>query len=188
MAAATTEPGGYVPLREAAERLGISEPAARRRVKTGRLRGQRRPTAQGHVWYVWVPAADASAPTSDTSGDGTRQVSPDGSSVSGDTRERVGRPSSATLQPADRAEEMARYTEALLAPWRRRVEELAVENGRLQERLATAEACIAELQAPPSDTIVEEPETVAATPEVSEEEAPPALWWRRAWRWLSSPA
>jgi hypothetical protein len=44
-----------------------------------------------------------------------------------------------TLLAVRRAEEMASYTERLLAPWRDRVEELSHTNGSLEERASQAE-------------------------------------------------
>ncbi len=45
-----------VPLKEAAERLGVSLDTVKRRMKAGELVGHRKPTAQGFVWHVEVPA------------------------------------------------------------------------------------------------------------------------------------
>lgn len=45
-----------VPIKEAAERLGVSADTIKRRVKAGDLVGHQKPTAQGFVWLVEVPA------------------------------------------------------------------------------------------------------------------------------------
>ncbi len=45
-----------VPIKEAAERLGVSADTIKRRVKAGELVGHKKPTAQGFVWLVEVPA------------------------------------------------------------------------------------------------------------------------------------
>src|SRR4051794_21985955 len=44
-----------VGIAEASIALGISQSVIRRRLKEGRLRGERRHTPQGHVWLVHVP-------------------------------------------------------------------------------------------------------------------------------------
>jgi hypothetical protein len=45
-----------VPIKEAAERLGVSADTIKRRMKAGELVGQKKPTAQGYIWLVDVPA------------------------------------------------------------------------------------------------------------------------------------
>ena len=45
----------WVPIKEAAERLGISADTVRRRLKRGELTGRQEPTAQGFVWVVELP-------------------------------------------------------------------------------------------------------------------------------------
>lgn len=45
-----------VPVKEAAERLGVSADTIKRRMKAGELVGHQKPTAQGFVWLVEVPA------------------------------------------------------------------------------------------------------------------------------------
>jgi len=45
-----------VPIKEAAERLGVSADTIKRRMKAGELVGHQKPTAQGFVWLVEVPA------------------------------------------------------------------------------------------------------------------------------------
>jgi hypothetical protein len=44
-----------VTISEAARLLGISEPTARRRVRSGELPGTQTPTPQGFVWMVELP-------------------------------------------------------------------------------------------------------------------------------------
>jgi transposase-like protein len=44
-----------VTISEAARLLGISEPTARRRVRSGELPGTQTPTPQGFVWLVELP-------------------------------------------------------------------------------------------------------------------------------------
>lgn len=46
--------GEWLSLRAAADRLGISEKTARRRVKRGDLQGRQVSTQHGQAWEVWV--------------------------------------------------------------------------------------------------------------------------------------
>jgi len=51
----------WVPIKEAAERLGISADTVRRRLKRGELTGKHEPTAQGFTWVVELPALEEDA-------------------------------------------------------------------------------------------------------------------------------
>jgi hypothetical protein len=44
-----------VPIRDAAQRLGISTDTVRRRLKSGELNGERQETPQGFIWLVELP-------------------------------------------------------------------------------------------------------------------------------------
>ena len=44
-----------LPVKDAAEALGVSVSGVRRGLKSGRFNGQRRATPQGHVWLIEVP-------------------------------------------------------------------------------------------------------------------------------------
>lgn len=149
----------WVSIRAAAQRLGVSPDAIRRRLRSGQLRGKQEPTPQGHVWLVDVePAGDTQvAPEYSANGHGgppgaERQAPGDGRYVPGATRyapdgatrqaavaegdeQDVEAAPAAAIIAAQRAEEMARYTAALLEPWRRRVEEQAEEIGCLKTKL-----------------------------------------------------
>lgn len=48
--------GEWVPIREAALRLAVSPDTVRRRMKAGDLTGEKRPTPQGGMWFVELPA------------------------------------------------------------------------------------------------------------------------------------
>ncbi|HVG95342.1 MAG TPA: hypothetical protein VNK05_00410 [Chloroflexota bacterium] len=53
----------WVSIRDAAERLGVSPDAIRRRLRSGQLQGRQQPTPQGHVWLVALDDdADAATP------------------------------------------------------------------------------------------------------------------------------
>ena len=51
----------WVSIKDAAERLGASADTIRRRRERGELAGRKQPTAQGYVWEIEVPAAEASS-------------------------------------------------------------------------------------------------------------------------------
>src|SRR5215218_684924 len=68
-----------VSIKEAAERLGVSQDTMRRRLKSGELAGEREKTPQGFVWRVELPqepgsgdaaAAEPTVTTSAPLGDG----------------------------------------------------------------------------------------------------------------------
>jgi hypothetical protein len=150
----------WVSIRDAAERLGVSPDAVRRRLRSGQLQGKQQPTPQGHVWLVELgeaggaqaapgftanghgppPSAGHQAPGAGRYVPGATRYAPDGANrqaaVPGDDEQDVEPPSvTAALVAAQRAEEMARYTATLLEPWRQRVEEQAEEIGRLKTKL-----------------------------------------------------
>jgi hypothetical protein len=163
--------GEWLPVKDASERLGLTVDQARRRLRSGQLRGRQVAVAQGHVWEVWLPddtpahgGAGAPGPdTHDQAGDGPHEPTVNGSlngaarqtpdvvhaasdarrAASGVTHQMPdGTPEGpgAELVTSQRAREMAECSAALLEPWRRRVEELSRENGRLEERATHLEA------------------------------------------------
>src|SRR5262249_7125068 len=135
----------WVSIRDAAERLGVSPDAIRRRVRSGQLQGRQQPTPQGHVWMVALdgelgaaatgapafssnghaapPGAMHQAPGTERQVPGATRYAPGGASRQAADDEVIEAPSAAALVATQRAEEMARYTATLLEPWRRRVEE-----------------------------------------------------------------
>jgi hypothetical protein len=163
--------GEWLPLREAAERLGVSLDSVRRRLRANTLRARQEPILGGHRWLVWVdgdgragdatgvapptprgsargmaqaatPWAEGATPPEDgAGGEPTPSAPPPGppGDQAGATHATQQAPAGA-LVAAQRAEEMARYTAALLEPWRQRVEELSRENGRLEDRAEHLEA------------------------------------------------
>lgn len=86
------------------------------------------------------------------------------------------------LQAAQRAREMAEYSERLLAPWRTRVEELGRECGRLTAEADHLRERLAEERAERERWEAMLAEAEAATVEVA---APRRPWWR-LWGWPSS--
>jgi hypothetical protein len=153
----------WVSIRDAAQRLGVSPDAIRRRLRSGQLPGKQEPTPQGHVWLVDVgrdgdtqavpgytanghggpPGARREAPGDERYVPGTTRYAPDGATrqaavAEGDEQDVEAPPAATAIIAAQRAEEMARYTAALLEPWRRRVEEQAEEIGCLSDRCVKA--------------------------------------------------
>ena len=50
-----------VPIKEAAERLGVSADTIRRRMKKGELVGEKEPTPQGYEWRIVLPVEESNA-------------------------------------------------------------------------------------------------------------------------------
>jgi len=124
----TDQSGAWLPLREAARQLGISEKTTRRRVKAGTLEGRQQGTQHGPAWQVWVPAGLATAGTVDTRG-------------------------TQAVQGADLAELVE-----LVERQQQTILELSGRCGYLQAELAQARATILALEAPqrPVDTTLED--------------------------------
>jgi hypothetical protein len=200
--------GEWLPLREAAERLGVSLDSVRRRLRAKTLQARQETILGGHRWLVWVdggapgaaagvapppspggamgvgasatPLAEDTAPRATDADDPQPSggASPD---ARHETPHRAPGPApqapTEALVAAQRAEEMARYTAGLLEPWRRRVEELSRENGRLEERaehlqteLEVTRAQLAEATAP------KEPPEAERAPSPAQGER---RWWQR---------
>ncbi len=51
-----------LPIKEAAERLGVSADTIRRRMKKGELVGEKEPTPQGYEWRILLPVEEADEP------------------------------------------------------------------------------------------------------------------------------
>lgn len=146
-----------LPLPDAAARLGLSQSALRRRLRSGKARGERRPTSSGFMWWVSVdggtPTDERGAPTPPRTPTATQDARPPG-------------PTTLAVQAA-RAEEMARYSHELLSPVLARLEAQAEELGHVRAQLEHARARIAEL------------ETRSAPP--AGEHRAGRRWWRRWW-------
>lgn len=153
---------GYT-ITQAATLLGVHTNTLRKRIRTGKLRavlvdgptGQeyrihttdiqalaeahRRPTSVGSQTSLWQSDSSVSDTASHQSASevDSRETPPSGSSPH-QSDSTVGTPSTA-IQSAARAREMAIYTEELLGPWRRRVEDQAEEIGRLKAELRHAQ-------------------------------------------------
>jgi phenylpropionate dioxygenase-like ring-hydroxylating dioxygenase large terminal subunit len=120
----------WMPIAEAAVRLGVSQDAIRRRLKGGQLEGKRELMPQGFRWLVLLKneAGDTSS-AEVAQGSATRQVGAESQNGHAQGGAQV-----ADLAIA-RAQEMAAYSEQLVAPYVRRIEELSREIGELRARL-----------------------------------------------------
>jgi hypothetical protein len=206
--------GEWVPVKDAAERLGLTVDQARRRLRSGQLRGRQVAVAQGYVWEVWLPddtpalggtgspdmethdRAEDELPGAAVNGSlngavhqtsDARRAASDGVHQTPDARRQTadGTPGGASVElvASQRAREMAEYTEALLQPWRRRVEEQAEELGRVKNEMehlqAERDAARAELEQVQAQlteaTAPKAPEPESAPPPEPE----PRRWWQR---------
>jgi hypothetical protein len=173
-----------LPVKDAAEALGVSVSGVRRGLKSRRYAGHKRETPQGHVWLIEVP--DDGAVTTRTLATRVPPYPADAPAAPDAPQEP---PGGALLN--ERAAEMARYNRELLAPVLARLEQQATEIGVLTERTTTlpgqlneATAKIAELEAAPAAS------GLAAAPETPSGAAPHGAERRRRWArvgtWLSS--
>ncbi len=195
MASASAPTTTALPLRAAAARLGLSTDTLRKRLQRGLTPGRK---VDGS-WVVDVPVVrdrprdrpqDGPGPVRDAPG-----PVPDPSAPVQDHQNGAAPPGALTA--AARAEEMAVYTERLLAPWRAIVQAQAEEIGSLKAQLAAATS---------TNGVVHDPAGVAvgshsdSPPET--ESAPPAgapagvqggpasrvgrgrRWWHRVGAWL----
>lgn len=153
----------YLPLPDAAQRLGLSQSALRRRLRAGKLHGERRPTSSGFMWWV---AVGAGAPTADY---GTPTATPGRTP----TAHQDGPGPTTLAVQAARAAEMATYSRELLAPVLARLEEQAERIGHLEADNAHLRARVAELEAS-ADPLAQN----GAAPEGGGRRP---RWWRRLW-------
>jgi hypothetical protein len=150
-----------VSIREAVDRLGVSESVIRRRLRAGTLIGERRQTPQGHVWLVEVPDQPPPSPELE------RELAV--------SREAVTR---LEAHCTDLRETNARLGEELAAR-RLEVERLIVVVREGQRALTPpiVEPDRADQAATSPTPSPEPPSDQAATSRSG--------WWRRAWSWLS---
>jgi hypothetical protein len=183
-----------VGIAEASAVLGISQSVVRRRLKDGRLRGERRHTPQGHVWLVHVPeVAQAAAPAPPAA-----SPTPDGSTVLAElaaTREAVTR---LEAHNADLRAQVETLTGELTAR-RREVTELHALVGMVSRALPAPHPVgpVSPPDIPPDDpatNLAADPPGSPAAPDRAADPpgsppgSPPASrpWWRRAWGWLTA--
>jgi excisionase family DNA binding protein len=163
-----------VSVREAAHLLGVSSSTVHRMVRRGALRAETVARPQGIATKILIRAGDSPA-------------RPEARAAVGQVVHGVGTPQgdvphAPALMSLERAEAMAKYNAELVGPLveqidrlARRVEDLATENGRHLERIASLEV---ELQRARAQDVAPEP-----TPAAEVTPAPATRpWWRRAWR------
>jgi hypothetical protein len=184
---------------DAARYLGISRPTVKRRLKSGSLRGVQERTPSGFKWYVIVEEAEspggvaggAPAESPRESLNGVAAESPHEPPGESAASPRVS-PQAALL--AQRAEEMARYTRELLAPYVKRIEEQAEEIGALKAQLAAATPApgtngVAHAQAAAETASTPAPAETASAAAPGAAAAPGVgaarPWWRRTWAWIT---
>jgi hypothetical protein len=181
--------GEWLPIAEAARRLGVSADAVRRRVRRRTLKARRVKATHGGAdpYLVWLEDPAPSA-RQDTHQDG-RQVRQDthqeprqvpGGHQDGhqDTHQDAAR----TLALAQaRAAEMATYSQQLLAPYVRRIEEQAEEIGTLRERTTHLQAELEQTRAQLAEaTAPKAPEPQTGATHYGEERR---RWWQRLFSW-----
>jgi excisionase family DNA binding protein len=159
---------GYT-ITQAAAFLGVHSNTLRKRIRTGKLPATLVDGPTGQEYRI--PAAEVRAlaeahRTASTGGSQTPHrpgdadmvgIDPAQSTAEVDTRQTPAAggvthqsdstgaaPTGAAIQSAARAREMAAYTEELLGPWRRRIEEQAEEIGTLRAELRQAQAAAQE--------------------------------------------
>ena len=166
--------GRWLSLAQAAAAQGVGPDALRKRIPTGQVRARKR----GGRWQVWVPAADLGIriiPDAPDTPDHPESGNPDPPDIPDPIPDRPDHqeppPAAQATVLAQRAQEMAAYTERLLEPLHARLEAQAERIGRLEEQLAAAQTKIAVLETP------------APEPEGETQNAPPAESWPegRAW-------
>jgi Winged helix-turn-helix DNA-binding len=144
-----------VTIREAAERLGVSQDTVKRRLKRGELQGVQEPRPQGFVWLVELPDEAAAAATPP--------------------------PSAAEVSAAEvrRLDQMVDLLREQLANRERDIRELHVLLEQAQRALPPppreSEPAPEPLEYPP-------PQTQGSSPDEGPEQLP---WWRRLFRGLS---
>lgn len=181
---ATTVAEEWVPLAEAARRLGLNVDQVRRRIRSGDVRGRKTPSKRGGParYEVLIEAQTF---------DGRRDEARGGSSESPRDPPRASDmpPGAApgdhqvpemTALAAARAAEMAAYTRALLEPLHARLELQAERIGRLEADLehTRAELDAAAAERERWEAVLAEAEAAGGVP------APRRPWWQ-FWRWAT---
>ena len=191
-------PGAWLTLREAADRLGISEKTARRRVKAGTLEGRQVSTLHGLAWQVWVDdrvdtrRVAATVDDHGTLDEGGRHTDvPDQGSA---FLERVRLVDRELVRLIDRLHEENRALAEAAAVWQTRAELLGIRLDQAHEQLRALEAPkphqshkgsreTAETPKPttePSDP-TSEPTPVPTPTPIPPDEDGRRPWWSRWW-------
>ena len=187
---------GRVSIKVAAERLGISQDAVRRRLKSGELIGEKEATPQGFVWRVELPAdtpeveprADDVFPAS-----GITTPDPPPAAIGEETveliqlRERM----AATTETVVRLDAEVTYLRDQLDQRSKdldqRSRELAAERERADVIQQLALQRIEALTTTVADQRESAPERAAEPPGATEgvSEGDPSSWWTRTWKRMS---
>jgi len=184
---------GRVSIKVAADRLGISQDAVRRRLKNGELVGEKETTPQGFVWRVELPAhtpeveprADDGVPVP-----GITTPDPPPATIGEETveliqlRERV----AATTETVNRLDAEVAYLRDQLdqrgKDLEQRSRELAAERERADVIQQLALQRIEALTATIGDQRQDAPERAPESPGRDDGglEGDPPSWWSRTWR------
>jgi hypothetical protein len=130
-----------LPVDQAARELGLSVATVKRRLKRGTLRGEQERTPAGFKWYVLVDGAATAGATAGATADGGAGGADGGAAATA--------PGALLSQ---RAEEMARYSRELLAPYVEKIEAQAERFGRLEAELAAYRQAEGQRDAPPAES------------------------------------
>jgi hypothetical protein len=176
-----------VSIREAVNRLGVSESVVRRRLRAGSLKGQRQRTPQGHVWLVEVPDQAPPSPDLVVAQSPASRSDPELLAELAAAREAVTRleAHNADLRTAMAAQQTTvERMEAELVARREEVSRLIVVVREAQRQLAP----------PLTDSVLESsPSTSRPTDvdQVNDQASTSRMaggmpWYRRAWSWFNN--
>ena len=180
---------GRVSIKVAAERLGVSQDAVRRRLKNGELVGEKETTPQGFVWRVELPSDTPEVePRADDVVPAPEITTPDASppTIAEETveliqlRERM----AATTEMVVRLDTEVAYLRDQLE---QRSRELAAERERADVIQQLALQRIEALTTTMADQRESAPERAAEPPGSTQgvSEGDPSPWWTRTWKRMS---
>ena len=196
----TDQGGAWLTLREAADRLGISEKTARRRVKTGGLRGRQVCTQHGPTWQVWVDESTPGGPVDGQGtldGDGTLDEQGTQAGQGPELLQRVRLLDRELVRLVDRLHEENRALAEAAAVWQTRADLLAMQLEQTRAELRALQApqdaptspVDANLGAEPGEPTTEPSDPPAEPPlPLAPDPLPPKPngrqpWWQRLVRW-----
>lgn len=172
-------PGRYLPLAEAAERLGLHVDALRRRAKSGAVDARQVKRPQGVAYEVWIPD-DMPAPEPAEDDATSRHLAPPGGQQQALARILsggfVGEITDLAQRAAD-AEAKLRIEEARAAA-RAKVQRLEARLAESERKRQEAEAKLAELEAREA-ILSSHPPNYTAPLDAAVPDPPRPPWWRR---------
>jgi hypothetical protein len=187
-----------VGIAEASAALGISQSVIRRRLKDGRLQGERQHTPQGYVWLVYVPEAPQATEETDAAADTAANPSVSPPAVEGAVLAELAAAREAVTRLEAHNADLRSQVETLtgeLTARRREVTELHTLVGMVSRALPAPASPVT-----PPDNPSTDPATPTADPRADPADSPaspdpaadpadsPAAnraWWRRAWDWFN---